>query len=70
MDSREVQPSKAHNPTQRTLEGMATEVREEQPRKASIPMEVTLPSVGITDALQPATRVLEAVSMRQFPAEW
>ena len=38
--------------------------------KASPAMAVTLPSVGITLSLHPASRVLVAVSIRQLPLLW
>ena len=58
---REEQPEKVTSPMLVTLLGMVTEVREEQPLKAKSPMLVTL--LGIIVFLQPATRVLVAVSI-------
>ena len=52
-----------------TLSGTVMLVRLVQPENAPLPMLITLPSVGITLLLQPAIRVLLAVSIRQLPAE-
>ena len=51
-----------------TLSGITTLVSPVQLRKASSPMLVTLPSVGITLVLQPEISVFVAVSIKQFPA--
>ena len=52
-----------------TLLGIIMLVKPVQPEKASEPMLVTLPSVGITLVLQPKINFLDAVSIKQFPAE-
>ena len=67
IEVREKQYSKAPPPMEVTLSGMVMEEIAEQPEKAYSPMVVTDPSLGITDVLHPATKVLLAVLMMQFP---
>ena len=47
--------------------GIVMLVRLAQYENASSPIDVTLPSVGMTLFLHPATSVLLDVSIRQFP---
>ena len=51
-----------------TLSGIVMLVRLVQPMKATSPMLVTLPSVGMTLVLKPKISVFVAVSIKQFPA--
>ena len=67
---KEVQSSNAPSSMLVTLAGIVTLVKEVQPENACLSMLVTLPSVGITLSLHPATNVLLAVSIKQFPATW
>ena len=53
-----------------TLFGIVMLVRLLQPENARSLMLVTLPSVGMMLVWQPEIKVLVAVSIRQFPAEW
>ena len=53
-----------------TLFGMIMLVKPLQSENVSAPMLVTLPSLGIMLFLQPAIRVLLAVSIRQLPSLW
>ena len=55
-------------PIEVMLFGITMLVRFEQLEKAYSPIEVTLPSSGITLAPQPATSIFDAVSIIQFPA--
>lgn len=65
-----VQPENARAPMLVTLSGIVILIRLVQPENAQSPMLVTLPSAGMTLVLQPAIKVVVAVSIRQFPAEW
>ena len=55
------QEEKASMPREVTLLGMVTEVRSVQCRKAPLPMDAT--SMGMNVFLQPASKVLDDVSM-------
>ena len=59
----------AASPIDLTLYGIVMLVRPVHPENAQEPIDVTLPSVGITLALHPAINVLVAVSIRQLPEE-
>ena len=61
IDVRPVHCMKAKLPISVTLLGIVTDVRPEQPKKAPPSIDVTL--LGISVFLQPAIRVLVAVSM-------
>ena len=63
-----LQPENAELPMLVTLSGIMMLVSPLQPENAEFPMLVTLPSDGMTLFLQPATKVLLFVSIRQFPA--
>jgi hypothetical protein len=53
-----------------TVSGISSWVKPWQPAKALSPMSMTLPSAGIRLVLQPATRVLLSVWMRQLLLLW
>ena len=65
MLSKSVQPRNEKGLIEVTLDGILIDVK-----PIHSEMLVTLPSVGIILFLQPKTRFLLAVSIKQFPALW